>query len=128
MQTSIFLARLLGPLFIVIALGIFANEKAIRALGKEMLGSYALIFLFGVVDLVAGIAIVLVHNVWIADWRVIITVLGWIMIVRGALRVLAPDVFRKNATKILRNKHLFTVSAVVIVIIGAVLCYYGYRT
>jgi hypothetical protein len=127
MQTSLFLARLIGPVLLIIAVGIFANEKAYRALGKEVLASYAFIYFFSVADLVGGIAIVLVHNVWIADWRILITLLGWMMVVRGAVRILVPDAVRKMGKKALANKSIFTVTAAVVVVIGAVLCFYGYR-
>ena len=34
----------------------------------------------------AGLAIVLVHNVWTFDWRVIITILGWLAVLGGIFR------------------------------------------
>ena len=39
----------------------------------------------------AGLAIVLTHNVWVADWRVLITILGWLAAIGGAVRILAPQ-------------------------------------
>jgi 1,4-dihydroxy-2-naphthoate octaprenyltransferase len=41
--------------------------------------------ILGMFALLAGLAIVNVHNLWVSDWRVIITILGWLAIVRGAL-------------------------------------------
>ena len=45
---------------------------------EEFLNSHALIYLAGIITLTAGLAIVLTHNVWAADWRILITVLGWL--------------------------------------------------
>jgi hypothetical protein len=126
LQTSIFVARLLGPLFLLIGAAVLANEKTFRALGKEVLRSYALLYLFGVLDLAAGIALVLVHNLWVRDWRVLITVIAWIFIARGLVRIFAPDQVRKMGAKFLRKPATFQVSALASILLGAVLSYCGY--
>ena len=49
-----------------------------------------LIFVSGILLLVAGLAIVRVHNVWSGGWRVVVTVLGWLAVISGILRMLLP--------------------------------------
>jgi len=44
-----------------------------------------LYYFSGAIAFVADVAIVLHHNLWVADWRDIITVLGWVSIVKGEL-------------------------------------------
>src|SRR5215469_3224475 len=83
MQTSIFLAKLLGPILALAGLAMLINRKELGALAQEFLRSRALFFLLGLVDFAVGLAIVLTHNVWAADWRVIITVLGWRRLAQG---------------------------------------------
>ena len=39
----------------------------------------------------AGLALVLTHNVWRADWPVIITILGWLAAIGGAVRIVMPQ-------------------------------------
>ena len=69
MSTSIFLARLIGPVMLVIGLAVFANQRGFRDMAEEFMASRALMFLSGIVLMPAGLAIVLTHNVWSADWR-----------------------------------------------------------
>ena len=59
MDTSIFLARLLGPSMLVIGLGLLLNRATYRDLSLEVLDNPALIYLAGLIALVAGLAIVL---------------------------------------------------------------------
>jgi hypothetical protein len=47
--------------------------------------------ILGMFALLAGLAIVNTHNLWVSDWRVIITILGRLAIVRGALSLLFPN-------------------------------------
>ena len=127
MQNSLFIAKLMGPILLVIGLAILINERTFRAIAKDVLGSPALIYLFGVLDLALGLVLVLVHNLWVADWRVIITLIGWISIVRGVVRILFAPHVKKTAAKLIRSEGLFMASAIVVLILGAVLSFYGYR-
>src|ERR1700720_997611 len=90
MSTSVFLARLIGPVMLVIGLAVFANQRAFRELAEEFLASPALVFLSGLLIMPVGLAIVLTHNIWAADGRVMITLFGWLNAIGGAIRVVGP--------------------------------------
>ena len=76
MDRSLFLARLIGPTFVAIALGMLINLGRYESMIAEALHSGILFYLSGLLSLLAGLAIVNLHNTWCADWRVIVTVLG----------------------------------------------------
>jgi len=126
MATSVFLARLLGPLLLAVGAGILINPKAFRTMAGEVVRSVTLVYLFGLFDFAAGLAIVLTHTVWVANWRVLITLIGWLMLIRGAVRILAPEMIMGYATTLLRNKQIIPVSGVVTGVLGLVFCYFGY--
>jgi hypothetical protein len=128
MLTSIFIAKLMGPILFVVALSILIDQKSMRAMAKEALGSHALIYVFGVLDLLLGLVLVTVHNVWVMDWRLIITLIGWLSILRGLARIFFAPYFMKNAPKLLKKEGLLMGIAIVMLVLGAVLAYYGYRT
>ena len=96
MDTSIFLARLLGPSMLVIGLGLLLNRATYRDLSLEVLDSPALIYLAGLIALVAGLAIVLTHNVWVAGWPVVITIFGWVSLAAGIFRIVSPRRWRSS--------------------------------
>jgi hypothetical protein len=126
MQTSIFLARLLGPLLLLPGVSLFLNERGFRTMATEVVGSLTLVYLFGLIDLAAGLAVVLTHNVWVANWRVLITLIGWLLLIRGAMRILFTDTVMGYAKKFIHNKQVYPVSGAMLVILGLVLCYFGY--
>jgi len=127
MQTSIFLARLIGPVMTLVGISLLMNEAAFRKMAMEFLRSPALIFFSGMILMPAGLAVVLSHNVWVLNWPVIITLLGWIAVISGVLRVFAPDRALKIGKKAIASKEITTVSAAFWLVIGAVLCYFGFR-
>ena len=127
MQTSIFLARLIGPVMALVGISLMMNEMAFRKTAMEFLRSPALIFFSGMILMPAGLAVVLSHNVWVLNWPVIITLLGWIAVISGALRVFAPDRSLKIGKKAIASKEIITIAAAFWLVIGAVLCYFGFR-
>jgi hypothetical protein len=126
MTTSIFLAKLIGPFFLIVGASLLLNQAQFRAMVEEFMRSGALVFLTGLMILPVGLAIVLSHNVWTADWRVLITVLGWLSIVSGALRLLVPKRALDVGRKLYAKPNVLYVSAGIWLVIGAVLCFYGY--
>src|SRR5450631_601351 len=105
MATSVFLAKLLGPFFAVVGLSVLMNADAFRGIVKEFLKSPGLIFLTGLMTLPAGLAIVLTHNVWMADWPVLITIIGWLGVVSGVARIFAPKSITSTGKKISASKN-----------------------
>ena len=126
MSTSLFLARLIGPVMLVIGLAVFANPRGFRAMAEEFMASRALMFLAGIVIMPAGLAIVLTHNLWTADWRVLITIFGWLNVVGGALRLVDPPFLTKTGRAMLKQPYFTPVAAGIWVVLGLLFCFFGY--
>jgi uncharacterized membrane protein len=126
MGNSVFLARLIGPLMLAVGIGVFVNDAIYRMLADEFLRSRALIYLSGLLTMTAGLAIILTHNVWRADWPVIITILGWLAAIAGAVRIIAPQGTERVGRQMLKHKHGLTIAGAVWLVVGAVLCLFGY--
>ncbi len=126
-NTSRYLARLIGPVFVAIGIGMLINAPIYRAMGEQFLHSYALIYLSGLLALPVGIAILLAHNVWAADWRVILTVLGWLAAIGGAVRIILPQFVQYIGGAIFNLAMLPFIGGIVVLVLGGVLSFFGYR-
>src|SRR5215831_9306011 len=87
MQSSTFIAKLVGPMLVVISVGMLTNQDTYHAIISEFPHSGALAYLAGLLSLLAGLAIVNAHNSWRAEWSVIITILGSLTLRSVDLRV-----------------------------------------
>ena len=125
-QISLYLARLLGPVLVAAGLGMMLDQAGYLAMAGEFLKSPALVYLAAVLGLLAGVALVLAHNVWAADWRVLITLLGWISILDSATWLLSPRQAAQFYAPLLASPALPLVAGAVVALLGAVLCYFGY--
>lgn len=126
METSILLAKLMGPMLLVLGLFVAFNPAQMRRIGREFLDSDALIFLSGVLTLPVGLAIVVTHNVWVADWPVVITLFGWIAIAAGIARIALPGPLKRIGETMLDKTSLTTIPGVLMAMLGGYLAIQGY--
>jgi hypothetical protein len=125
MDTSLFLARLIGPMLLIIGAGVLLNRENFRAMAKELVASREQMFIIGLLTLLGGLAIVNTHNVW-QGWPMIITIFGWIFVISGALRILVPDFVRSIQNTALDKPLLPAIGGAVQAVVGAWLCYLGF--
>src|SRR6266446_10335223 len=125
MSTSVFIARLIGPVMLVIGLAVLTNQRAFREMAEEFLSSRALLFLSGLIIMPVGLAIVLTHNIWAADGRVMITLFGWLNVIGGAARLCAPEYVMQSGRAMLKRPHFIPVAAAIWVVAGSLFCLFG---
>src|SRR3989344_2257364 len=107
MDTSLFLAKALGLFGTVSTLAVILHYQKSLEMEKELTKNPAMTYASGFLILIIGTLIVVSHNVWTADWRVIITILGWLTFFKGALRIFFPDAVKKLVEKKSRQKNFW---------------------
>ncbi|MEL4304358.1 hypothetical protein [Methanococcoides sp. LMO-2] len=114
MDISIFFARLWGSYFVIFGLLFIVT----RQLGKtiEMTDDKAFVISTGYTTLLMGLVTVILHNVWVADWRVAITILGWSTVIKGIMKIGFPEHIHKQAQRFKKKQPL---SAAILLILGA---------
>jgi hypothetical protein len=126
MDRSLFLARLIGPTFVAIALGMLINFGMYESMIAEALHTGVLFYLSGLLSLLAGLAIVNLHNMWCADWRAILTILGWLMTIGGIIRIVMPQVAVAIGSTIYGGRTSTITVALIIGALGVFVSFKGY--
>ena len=124
MILSVFLAKLLGLYFIIISLVWIFRHRQVMMAAKEIAHSKALQAVSAEFSLVFGLVIALDHPMWAWDWTGLVTVLGYLFILRGILRFAYPEVVQRYFTK-MQKDGAWTVF-VILLILGAYLAYCGF--
>jgi hypothetical protein len=127
MNTSVVLARIIGPLLIITVAGSLMNFTSYQGMAREFFKSPALIYLGGFIGLLCGLLIVQFHNVWKVQWPLIITVLGWVLVVRATITLLFPNRLAALAERFMMSSTSVLVSVLVMLAIGVFLTIMGYR-
>ena len=114
MEISIFFAQLWGSFFVIFGLLFIITGQ----LGKtiEMTDDKAFVISTGYITLLMGLVTVILHNVWVDDWRVAITILGWSTLIKGITKVGFPEQIHKQAQRFKKKQML---SAIFIILLGA---------
>ena len=104
MDITIFLAQLWGGFLVIFGLLFVITGQ----LGKtiEMTDNRAFVISTGYITLIMGLVTVIVHNIWVASWEVVITVLGWSTLIKGIMKVGFPEEIHKQAQRFKKKQLL----------------------
>jgi hypothetical protein len=128
MPAAILIARLVGPLFVALGLGLLLNSTFYAVAVGEGAHSPVLIAISGMATLVAGLAILNAYRAWTADWRMLVTLIGWLFVIAGLIRLILPTLAETLAPAVYSGAAALMVAGVVVLIVGGILSFEGYRT
>ena len=126
---TLFLSKLIGLYCILIALSMITRKQATLESGTAILRDPSMMFVLGAITLIAGLAMVLMHNIWSGGALVVIvTLVGWMTLIKSLSFLFLPtDV---NAEFFLRQLHyqtLFYLYGTFLLVLGIYLTYGGFR-
>lgn len=125
MDTTTFLAQIWGPIMIAIGVGIFSSpsyyKQLYRDVGKDTFAG----IIFGMAAMAAGIVQVLFHNVWDTLPQILISFLGWGLLLKGIAYSAAPK-WVDQMGEIWAKFNLGPVAGAILVLGGAYLTYFAY--
>ncbi len=86
-----FLAKLIGAYSILAVLAMSIHKQETIQIVTSLLHNPPMMFILGVITLIAGLAMVLAHNVWSGGaLPVAVTLIGWITVAKGLLFMFLP--------------------------------------
>lgn len=124
MELSLLLAKMMGAYIVIVTVGLLANRKRYLKTIQEFKNTVHMTITYGFVAIVLGLIIVFTHNIWVSDWRTIVTVLGWLVLAKGITYFIFPHWLVKLAVKI--NKTLLFSLLVPFFALGVYLLYVGF--
>lgn len=122
MEFSILVARILAVTYLCAAIGIFSGRVSIEDIMKDYERSPGLMYLSGFITLVIGMILVTYHNRWDGGWPVVVTVVGWLTLLKGVMLMAFPKawlLFKKSYT----NTKLWSIP---LLCLGLLFAYFGF--
>ena len=105
MEISIFLARFWGSLFIILGLATIAAQFLGRVI--QYTEDKTITISTGYITFLLGLATVVAHSLWVADWRLAITILGWVTLFKGIEKIAFPGRINNMALKFKGQQKLW---------------------
>jgi hypothetical protein len=125
--TTIYLAKLLGLFTVVFCAWMMLNRTGGMALIEALFHQPGLQFTYAMIALGGGIAMVLGHNHWRPGvLTVVVTVIGWLIVLRGFTLLLAPGPRLFAVLKTVGFERLYEPVLVVPLLLGVYLTVAGF--
>lgn len=125
MDISIFFAQFWGWLFVIAGL-IFLSRNKLEEIFKRIQEDKGFVTLFGWLALILGLVTVILHNVWAADWRVVITIFGWFSLIRGIVWTGFPEFIQKLMPSLKNKLALMQILLMIFIFLSVWLIWVSY--
>jgi len=127
---TVFLSKLIGLYCVLISLAMIARKRAMIEMVMALVNDRPALFIVGMITLLAGLAIVLAHNVWsVGALPIVVTLVGWWTLIKGLLFLfLTPEAAVGFFLVGLHYERLFYLYCTIALALGLYLTYGGFRS
>ena len=125
METSILIAQIAAVIYLTVSLGAFLNRDYFRRIIEDFYGNAGLTYIGGFMTVVMGVLIVHFHNHWVSDWTVLITILGWLALIKGIVIVILPKHIQRMSETMLTDTGLKVIPYASL-LLGLLFAYFGF--
>ncbi|MCD6395165.1 MAG: hypothetical protein J7M40_16890 [Planctomycetes bacterium] len=112
--------------YLAIGIGILINPDFYKKLYEGFIEDATTLYLGGFAALVIGYLIVAFHNTWPKDYSVIITVIGWIALIKGVLILVQPKIMIALTKAIATKGNFLKIEAIAVIILGLAFSFLGF--
>ena len=125
METSILIARIIAVIYLSMGVGFILNRAYYQKEFEKMIDNSSFMLFGGMMAIVIGSLIIGYHNVWVKNWTILITIIGWISLTKGVILLAFPRLFHCFRPMVKSKKlNLFMIPGVLI--LGFVFAYFGF--
>ncbi len=125
MEISIFLAKVMGLFCLLSTTAIITQYKKSMSIEKEFVSNAGFAMFAGYCILIVGILLIVSHSVWVWDWRLVVTIMSWLIFLKGLGRVFFSNGVRQIIEK-KQKDHRFILGEIAVWLIGIYLLYHGF--
>ena len=126
MELSLFLAQVIGVVLFIVGFGFICNAKHYQKAFVAILKNEGIILFSSMFALILGTIIVLTHNIWETSWVVIITIFGWVGLLKGFSLAVFPKSAIKMSSAMLKTTGMFRLAGVFLMLFGGAMLYFGF--
>lgn len=123
MQSAMNMASIFGPFLLVLGIWkLFYHSNAMKVIASVK-NSPASMYILGILNLLFGLTVLNQYNNWMWGLPLLVTILGWVLLIRGLLFYFMPHcLFHKNVT----SGNAIKVKGVILLVWGFALCWFAF--
>jgi hypothetical protein len=125
MELSRLIAKIISVIYLSVAVGGIFSADHYRRLKDDMFKNTALTYFMGFTAVVIGFLMVNYHNIWEKNWTVLITIIGWLVLIKGILIIAFPKFFQSFSKPFFKGSVL-RILPYVWISLGLLFGYFGF--
>jgi len=123
--TTVYIAQVWGPVLLAVGLGFFVSRKYYERIYRDLEKAPFAVLFFGMFAMAAGIVHILAHNAWDTFPQIVVSLIGWGLLLKGLVCTIAPGMADRSGDWVLSAK-LVPTAGIGALVLGAYLSYIGY--
>ncbi|MCK4888046.1 MAG: DUF2065 family protein [Planctomycetes bacterium] len=119
--------QFIGLIYLAVGVGILLNPQYYKKMFADFKTSTAVMYIGGIFAFAIGFLLIIFHNIWVKDISVIITIVGWMALLKGISILVLPKLMMKTMDIFINVKATtLRIMAACIIVAGALLTYVGF--
>ena len=118
--------QIFSIVYIAVGIGILINPRFYKKLFENFIENAAVLYIGGVMALTIGYLIIAFHNTWTLNLSIIITIFGWLALIKGILILIRPKIMIALSRAMLQKESLLKIEAIAIIILGLAFSFLGF--
>jgi len=124
--TTIFLSQFIGIFSLVIGLSMILKKKMVISIFDDIFRNRQATYLLGFAEFFAGLMVVLHHNIWEGILPVIVTAIGWLLLIEGFIYIFASKRSLVNVWSWIHRENVYHIFSVIYIVVGVYLIHFGF--
>ena len=124
LDISVFLARLFGFYILIMVAAMLLRKDHFKQFINDFLSNNAVVTLAAIFTIIFGLTFVLLHNAWVHDWRVLVTILCWWTLLKGCILLFFPAPFTEKVRTLFESPAPMYVTILIDLALGCFLLYH----
>lgn len=126
METSVFIGRIFAICYLAIGLGLLVKPDNFQKMVEGLDADPGDTYMWGLFVLIIGSLIVVSHNLWVASWPVIITIIGWGAVLKGFALILYPESLLWFTRRFGKDSAMYRGIGVFVLVVALAIGYFSF--
>lgn len=126
METTLFLSQVLGLFLIIVGAAVLYRKQYFVPVIGQFVEERLMRMVMGMLELLAGLFLVVGHTDWSSLAAGIITAIGYALVIEGAAYLLMPDRMMRWIIKTFNVRMWYHVGGTLAIFMGVYLCFVGF--
>ncbi len=111
------ISSVFGPFLVISGLWVVICVKRVISLWGSFKTNAPIFYTAGMLNLLLGIYIITMYNIWIGNLTIFVTLLGWVLAIRGGLLLFFPRIMFQL---FLSTKNIICLWGIISIVWGAI--------